>query len=344
MAAAKSWPTPVYAPTFSMLDTARGWRANCTAFGISTALQIALGLVLIWFGVMQPALHPSQRSAMLVYIPLVAAPSRGVHTPAPLRPAPLRVAAITRPPLIRPVVPPVVKLPTPLHVVPVSVHSPVVVAPLMPVAKPRPTVHLDAFDSAAVATVRRLAPAVQTGGFGVPRGVSGTTRTAGNTPQLGTFELPAGAGYGNGSGGAHGVRGVVASAGFGNGEAGRGRRAGPGDVHASGFGEVANAPVAPAHHAVDAMANASPVEILAKPTPRYTDEARRLHLEGDVVLRVVFGADGRVRTQGILRGLGHGLDEAALQAAEQIKFVPARRAGAAIDTPALVHIAFQIAG
>jgi len=344
MAAAKSWPIPVYAPTFSMLATARGWRANCTAFGISTALQIGFGLVLIWFGVMQPALRPRQSSAMLVYIPLVSVTPRVVHTFVPRRPAPPRIPEITRPSLIRPVVLPLPKMLTPVHPVPMSIHLPVVVAPVMPVAKPRPTVRLDSFGSAAVATVQRPVYAVQTGGFGAPSGVSGTARASGNTPQLGAFDLPAGAGYGNGSGGAHGVRGIVASAGFGNGEAGSGRRAGPGSLRSAGFGDAADAPVATPHHAAAAVAKASPVEILAKPTPRYTDEARRLHLEGDVVLRVIFGADGRVRTQGVLRGLGHGLDEAAVQAAQQIQFVPAHRAGEAIDTPALLHIAFQIAG
>jgi len=45
----------------------------------------------------------------------------------------------------------------------------------------------------------------------------------------------------------------------------------------------------------------------------------------------------------IVRGLGHGLDEAAVRAAQQIRFKPARRDGQPVDFPAVVHIVFQLA-
>ena len=45
----------------------------------------------------------------------------------------------------------------------------------------------------------------------------------------------------------------------------------------------------------------------------------------------------------VVRGLGHGLDEAALRAAGQIRFRPAQRNGAAYETIALVHIVFELA-
>ncbi|MBZ5652389.1 MAG: energy transducer TonB [Acidobacteriia bacterium] len=43
------------------------------------------------------------------------------------------------------------------------------------------------------------------------------------------------------------------------------------------------------------------------------------------------------------QGLGHGLDEAASHAAEQIRFKPAKRDGQPSDYTALVHIVFQLA-
>jgi hypothetical protein len=46
---------------------------------------------------------------------------------------------------------------------------------------------------------------------------------------------------------------------------------------------------------------------------------------------------------GIVRGLGHGLDESATAAAEAIRFVPAERAGIAADSTAIVRILFQLA-
>jgi len=45
----------------------------------------------------------------------------------------------------------------------------------------------------------------------------------------------------------------------------------------------------------------------------------------------------------VVKGLGHGLDEAAVRAAQQIRFKPASRGGNAVDFPATVHIVFQLA-
>jgi TonB family protein len=85
------------------------------------------------------------------------------------------------------------------------------------------------------------------------------------------------------------------------------------------------------------------VEIVSKPRPQYTDEARMLGVEGEVVLEVLFGADGEVRVKRMLRGLGHGLDERAVEAASLINFLPGRRDGKAVDIVATVRIQFQLA-
>ena len=53
------------------------------------------------------------------------------------------------------------------------------------------------------------------------------------------------------------------------------------------------------------------MEVLSKPPVQYTSEARQLHVQGDVVLSVTFLANGQVVVHGVLRGLGHGLDEEA---------------------------------
>jgi len=45
----------------------------------------------------------------------------------------------------------------------------------------------------------------------------------------------------------------------------------------------------------------------------------------------------------IVRGLGHGLDEATVHAAEQIRFKPALRDGHPADSTAVLHIIFQLA-
>ena len=76
-----------------------------------------------------------------------------------------------------------------------------------------------------------------------------------------------------------------------------------------------------------------PVEIVFKPTPVYTEEARALKLEGDVLLDVEFAASGAVTVLQVVRGLGHGLDEAATRAATQIRFKPAQSGGRPVDVP-----------
>jgi TonB family protein len=88
----------------------------------------------------------------------------------------------------------------------------------------------------------------------------------------------------------------------------------------------------------------TPVEIVSKPTPVFTEEARRLGIQGEVVLSVVFAALGRVRVLKVLQGLGHGLDEEAWRAAEQIQFRPAQREGQPVDFPATLRVVFQLSG
>jgi TonB family protein len=83
--------------------------------------------------------------------------------------------------------------------------------------------------------------------------------------------------------------------------------------------------------------------VISKPMPEYTSEARQLKVQGDVVLRVTFAASGQVLVQGIVHGLGHGLDEEARRVAQQIRFHPATRNGQAVDMTTNITITFQLA-
>jgi TonB family protein len=86
----------------------------------------------------------------------------------------------------------------------------------------------------------------------------------------------------------------------------------------------------------------TPVEILFKPKPVYTRDARDARVEGEVSLEVVFLATGEIRVGRVLRGLGHGLDEAAQQAAALVRFKPAMRGSVPVDTPATIRITFEL--
>jgi TonB family protein len=199
--------------------------------------------------------------------------------------------------------------------------------------------------SSQPATLNKPAREVQTGGFGDPNGVRGTSDKKGPVmvASLGSFSLPAGPGNGNGTGGSRGAQGTVASAGFGDvAGGGTGNRQRQGSVSQGGFGQVEVA--GPAQKArAEEKSNIKPVEILFKPRPVYTEEARKLHIEGEVVVEVMFSAAGQLQVHRVVKGLGHGLDEAALRAAQQIRFRPAQRNGAPYDSAALVHIVFELA-
>jgi TonB family protein len=58
---------------------------------------------------------------------------------------------------------------------------------------------------------------------------------------------------------------------------------------------------------------------------------------------VVVLSNGTMRVNRVVSGLGHGLDEAAVRAAQQIKFKPAKRDGQPVDYPARVRIEFRLA-
>ena len=114
-------------------------------------------------------------------------------------------------------------------------------------------------------------------------------------------------------------------------------------MQGAGFADQSVAAEAPKKKAASGDAATTQVDILDKPRPEYTAEGRSLKIEGDVVLDVVFLASGSLQVSHVVSGLGHGLDEAAVRAAQQIKFKPAKRDGQPVDFPARVRIEFRLA-
>jgi TonB family protein len=165
---------------------------------------------------------------------------------------------------------------------------------------------------------------VQTGGFGDPNGVKGygDGKSQVTISSLGSFDMPSGPAYGNGTGGAHGKPGVVAPSGF--------------DLQPDA--PVSDATVHPPLHDTG-----KPVEILAHNRPDYTEEGRKLGIQGEVLLRVRFAASGQVCVLNVVQGLGHGLDEQAERVAEKIRFKPAESNGQQVDSVAIVHVIFELA-
>ena len=322
-------------------------------FTFSTGTQALVVALFVWVSLLHPEVLSTPEHDYRV-VALVSTPVPVNHEPQPLRkpmvvaraesrPDVLHVPAADPKPRVEDVPAPTVKIASKkLDPLPLA-NKPVI---------PRQLVKTNVFStgSSATPTIAKAPSQVQTGGFGDPNGVPAraTYGKPVNIAQLGSFDLPAGGGYGNGTGGAKGARGVVASSGFGNGVT-TGDNSGQvsasrGTVRQGGFGD-ADVPAPPTVRSrpAEAAAKTIPAEIVSKPVPIYTDEARSMKIQGEVLLEVVLEASGKLRILRVVRGLGHGLDDAAVRAAEQIRFKPALRDGQPADSTAVLHIIFQLA-
>jgi TonB family protein len=291
------------------------------------------------------------------------------------------VLPVPKPEIKPPVAPPVVKrevTPIPRPVEPqIAAEAPKPVPHLdtpepAPAPRIRPSVHTGVFAAEDAAKKAAAAKQLAIGGFGDPNGAHANPNAKAPTllAKVGSFENPEGTGQSGGAGGRG--RAVVrqgafgAAEGTGSGPGGNGRGIGHGTVQASGFGSPeggngngaggsgrggsvktggfgANVAAAPqAQRAMPVAPSTTPVEILSKPRPVYTQEARDMHLEGEVSLEVVFSASGSVQVLRVIQGLGHGLDQAAERAATQIRFKPGMRGGSPVDTRATIHITFEL--
>jgi protein TonB len=85
-----------------------------------------------------------------------------------------------------------------------------------------------------------------------------------------------------------------------------------------------------------------PPRLLREVKAEYTDEARRRAVQGEVVLEIVVRRDGSVGDIRVLRRLGAGLDERAVQAVRQWRFAPGRRLGAPVDIVVEVDVEFRL--
>ena len=270
---------------------------------------VVLPLLVVTMGI--PGRHPEPRPRPLtVFIAPVTLPPAPIVTPRlpdPPAPPPVREVARAEVPKPLPVAPIVTKAvePPPPPIVPAAV-------PERPIEKPVPQrpVETGLFERTNSARTNQADAAVTTGAFGnaapAQRGVAS---------------------------------GAVTTGGFGS-VAPAARKTTSGEAQTAGF-DRANAAVQPAA-AVAAKPADRPVEIVYKPTPEYTDEARSARVEGTVSLELEFTAAGDVRVLRVVRGLGHGLDEAAQRAALRIRFKPAQSDAGPVDSRATVHISFRL--
>jgi protein TonB len=83
--------------------------------------------------------------------------------------------------------------------------------------------------------------------------------------------------------------------------------------------------------------------VASKVEPTYTKEAEDDRLEGLVLVSVVVAPDGTPDDLKIVRGIGHSLDEKAIQAVRQWHFEPGRRGGVPVPVgPIVVAVNFRL--
>lgn len=334
------------------------------SFGVSLVVNFAIaGLVALLSIAGAHEVKKQQETSILIF------PTAQPKPPAPPPVPKVRVMApppkieLDRPKIQMPK--PVVEPPKPVELK-MPEQAPVI-APAPPkrvTPPPQPKIGLFSSSRPTAVANNMQKPSAKTGGFGDPEGVHpnpnanrpATIAAAGSfagTPGVG--DPGAGAarrgsvhGVDFGSGVANGVpggkdRGAVASGGFANGVVGgTGKPGGTGRaVEPSGLGGTGFGKAAPTQK--QQVASVTPLVLLSKPKPGYTEEARKLKIEGDVTLQVRFTASGQVQVLHVVNGLGYGLDQLAQDAARRIQFKPATRDGRPIDEITVIHVTFQLA-
>jgi protein TonB len=61
-----------------------------------------------------------------------------------------------------------------------------------------------------------------------------------------------------------------------------------------------------------------------------------------VTLKLVVDASGNVKSVTVMKGLGHGLDQAAAAAAKSMKFTPGTRCGRPAEAPFIIAVRFAL--
>jgi TonB family protein len=147
-----------------------------------------------------------------------------------------------------------------------------------------------------------------------------------NMPNIGVPQSPqialASQGGGSGSGFGSGSGGGIGS--------GNGNGIGPGTGGGYGGG---------LYHPGGGVSN--PVLVFA-PDPEFSDEARRAKYQGVCVVGLIVDAQGNPQRVRIVRPLGMGLDEKAIEAVKQYKFKPAIYQGHPVPVEINIEVNFRI--
>lgn len=93
---------------------------------------------------------------------------------------------------------------------------------------------------------------------------------------------------------------------------------------------------------IHVISGPSPPIVIWQVEPEFTDEARKAKYQGTVEISIIVDADGRVRDPRVVRPVGMGLDERALEAIKQWKFKPGMKDGRAVPVLAQIQVTFRL--
>jgi TonB family protein len=359
--------------TFGLLPENEG---RSSAFTASIAINITIAALLLFVSIAKVHHDMVVREKTMVFLPTKQEPPKPkpeMPKPPKIEPPKVEPPKIEQPPKIEP--PPPVKQPPPT---PIKQPPPPVERKPLPIQTlDNKTVTLDK-NHVNVMQNQQIAVVNPNHVLKVVPNAASDSRTRGNKPEKADIHMgdafgvkpnpnahgPAtitsvGTPGGSLTGAVRAPQGIAGSMGSGNGTR-YGQSAGvPGKVAVVGAPkgptnsnnrvsvatvQANTGPVAPVSSAVrPSSAPTTPPDVTYKPKPEYTAEGRNLKVEGNVVLQVRFRSSGQIEILNVLHSLGHGLDEQAKKAAQNIRFKPAMQGGHPVDFVGSVTITFQLA-
>jgi TonB family protein len=82
--------------------------------------------------------------------------------------------------------------------------------------------------------------------------------------------------------------------------------------------------------------------VIFKVDPEYSEEARKAKYSGTVMLAVIVDVQGHARDIHVVKSLGMGLDEKAIEAVEKWKFKPGMKGGEPVNVRATIEVNFRL--
>lgn len=130
------------------------------------------------------------------------------------------------------------------------------------------------------------------------------------------------------------------SQGPGSGGFGSGKGGGVGSGSGAGFGPGSGGGTGGGAYRVGG--GVSPPSVLFKVEPEYSEEARKAKFQGTVILAIIVDPNGQARDIRVVRPLGLGLDEKAIEAVRKWRFKAGQKDGAAVPVQATVEVNFRL--